>query len=87
MIVGPAEHGKTTLAQILSAYAVRLDRTPILVDLDVDQGKFCIPGCITAMPLDKTALSVEVNVIYAFLLFYFYFVLLRIKIVAIIDTY
>eukprot|EP00428_Durinskia_dybowskii_P085932 CAMPEP_0170436592 /NCGR_PEP_ID=MMETSP0117_2-20130122/44224_1 /TAXON_ID=400756 /ORGANISM="Durinskia baltica, Strain CSIRO CS-38" /LENGTH=434 /DNA_ID=CAMNT_0010696639 /DNA_START=70 /DNA_END=1371 /DNA_ORIENTATION=- len=59
MIVGPAEHGKTTLAQILSAYAVRLDRTPILVDLDVDQGKFCIPGCITAMPLDKTALSVE----------------------------
>lgn len=60
MIVGPADHGKSTLAQILAAYAVRLDRTPIMVDLDVGQGAFCIPGCIIAAPLDKTCLNVEV---------------------------
>ena len=60
LIVGPPEHGKSTLAQILAAYAVRLDRTPLMVDLDTDQGSFCIPGCLTAVPLDKNCLSVEV---------------------------
>jgi polyribonucleotide 5'-hydroxyl-kinase len=62
MIVGPGEHGKSTLAQILAAYAVRLDRTPLLVDLDVNQGSFSIPGCITAVPLEKANLSVEVRI-------------------------
>lgn len=61
MIVGPAEHGKSSLAQILAAYAVRLDRTPILIDLDSEQGAFCVPGCITAVPLDKPTLNVEVS--------------------------
>lgn len=54
------DQGKSTLAQILASYAVRLDRTPIMIDLDVGQGTFCIPGCITAAPLDKTCLNVEV---------------------------
>mmetsp|Transcript_8265 Transcript_8265/g.18502 ORF Transcript_8265/g.18502 Transcript_8265/m.18502 type:complete len:339 (+) Transcript_8265:519-1535(+) len=59
MIVGPVDHGKSTLAQILGAYAVRLDRTPIMVDLDLGQGLFSIPSCLAAVPLDKTSLSVE----------------------------
>lgn len=62
MIVGPTDHGKSTLSQILAAYAVRLDRTPILVDLDVGQGAFGIPGCLSAVPLDKSCLNVEVSI-------------------------
>ena len=64
MVVGPTDQGKSTLTQILAAYAVRLDRTPIIVDLNIGKGSFCIPGCITAAPLDKTNLNVEVHFIY-----------------------
>lgn len=55
MVVGP-----TTVARVLSAYAVRLDRTPIYVDLDVSLGSFSVPGCITAVPLEKACMNVEV---------------------------
>ena len=37
MIIGPQDSGKSTLSHILSAYAVRLGREPLLVDLDVGQ--------------------------------------------------
>jgi len=60
MVVGPTDHGKSSVSQILAAYAVRLDRNPIFVDLDVGQGWASIPGCIGAIPLDKSCLSVEV---------------------------
>lgn len=60
MIVGPYDSGKSTLARILSAYATRLDRTPILVDLDVGLGMISVPGCIGAVPLDKTCFDIEV---------------------------
>jgi len=59
--VGPQDHGKSTLAQLLAVYAVRLDRNPIYVDLDVSQGLFTIPGTMSAIPLTKTMLSVEVS--------------------------
>eukprot|EP01038_Epipyxis_sp_PR26KG_P007434 gene7434-10130_t len=59
MIVGPSDHGKSSTAQILATYAVRLDRTPIFIDLDVSLGLVGIPGCIGAIPLDKTTLHVE----------------------------
>jgi polyribonucleotide 5'-hydroxyl-kinase len=64
LIVGPSDHGKSTTAQILTAYAVRLDRIPIYVDLDVGSGFLSIPGCIGAAPLDKSCLSVEVKRLY-----------------------
>ena len=60
MIVGPTDHGKSTIAQILAAYAVRLDRNPIFVDLDVGQGVVSIPGSLSAICLEKSSLSVEV---------------------------
>lgn len=63
MIVGPSDHGKSTLAQILSVYAVRLDRNPVFIDVDVGQGALSIPGCMSAIPLDKSCLSVEVSTI------------------------
>ena len=62
MIVGPTDHGKSTKSQILAAYAVRLDRNPLFVDLDVGQGALSIPGCLSAISLDKSSLSIEVRV-------------------------
>jgi polyribonucleotide 5'-hydroxyl-kinase len=60
LVVGPSDHGKSTTSRILAAYAARLDRTPLLVDLDVGQNSITIPGCISVVPLDKTSLSIEV---------------------------
>ncbi len=34
MIVGPEDSGKTSLLRILSGYALKQDRAPILVNLD-----------------------------------------------------
>lgn len=59
IIVGGTDQGKSSFSQILTAYAVRLDRTPILVDLDVGQSNVSIPGTIAAIPLDKSCLNVE----------------------------
>ncbi len=59
LIAGPNDSGKSTLARILSAYACRLERTPVYIDLDVGQSAMSIPGTICATPLDKFSLSVE----------------------------
>lgn len=59
MLVGPTDHGKSSTSQILAAYAVRLDRAPIFVDLDVGQGMYGVPGCMCAVPLDRSSLNVE----------------------------
>eukprot|EP01036_Dinobryon_divergens_P056254 gene56254-75112_t len=59
LIVGRTDCGKSTMSRIITAYAVRLDRTPIYVDIDVGQGSVTIPGAICAVPLDKSCLSVE----------------------------
>lgn len=64
MIVGGTDQGKSTFSQILTAYAVRLDRNPIFIDLDVGQSSISIPGTISAVPLDKSCLSVEVTIYY-----------------------
>ena len=60
MIVGPPDSGKSTTAKILSAYAVRLDRTPIYVDLDVSKGSLVVPGAICACVLDQSILDIKV---------------------------
>jgi polyribonucleotide 5'-hydroxyl-kinase len=60
MIVGPHDHGKSSVAQILTAYAARLDRTPVYIDLDVGLNTLAIPGCISAAVMDKKCLNVEV---------------------------
>jgi len=61
MIVGEADSGKSTLANILAAYAVRLGRCPTFVDLDVGQGMITVPGGIAAAALDSNSMSVEVG--------------------------
>jgi len=59
LIAGPHDSGKSTTARILSAYATRLDRNPVLVDIDVGHGMLSVPGCIGAVPLEKSSLAVE----------------------------
>lgn len=60
MVVGETDSGKSTLANILAAYAVRLGRCPTFVDLDVGQGMITVPGGIAAAALDSNSMSVEV---------------------------
>lgn len=61
LVIGPQDAGKTTLCRILGNYAMRVDRKPILVDLDITEGHCAIPGCVSAAPLERdVALSVEV---------------------------
>lgn len=67
MVVGETDSGKSTLANILAAYAVRLGRCPTFVDLDVGQGMITVPGGIAAAALDSNSISVEVRV---FILFF-----------------
>ena len=61
MIVGPPDCGKTSMSQLLCNYALRLDRKPMLVDLDVDQGVSSMPGSVCDIPLVKACLSVDVS--------------------------
>lgn len=62
LVVGPTESGKSTTARILAMYAARLDRTPVLADIDVAQSLVCgVPGCLGAISVDKSCLSMEVS--------------------------
>lgn len=61
LVTGTADHGKSTTSRILAAYAARLDRKPVYVDLDVSHGQFSIPGAITALGIEKTSLNIEVS--------------------------
>ncbi|CAN0118202.1 unnamed protein product [Phaeothamnion confervicola] len=59
IVVGPPDSGKTALACILAAYAVRMGRTPTYVDLDVSAGQITVPGVLAAAAMDQTTLSIE----------------------------
>ena len=54
LVVGPADSGKSSPPAILTAYAVRVGRTPVYVDLDVSNGELSVPGSISAAPMDGT---------------------------------
>ena len=58
LIVGPPDSGKTSLTRILTAYAVKLGRTPILVDLDPAQNILSVPGTIAASVMTQDSISV-----------------------------
>ena len=59
LVVGPTESGKTSLAKVLTAYAVKLGRTPILVDLDPADNCLSITGALAACCMDQDSISVE----------------------------
>jgi polyribonucleotide 5'-hydroxyl-kinase len=48
LILGPENAGKTTLTKILTGYATKVDRQPIVVNLDPTEGMLSVPGTLTA---------------------------------------
>ena len=59
IVVDPKDYGKSTICRILSGYTARLDRSPVLVNLDVGQRFLSIPGCLCASSVSKMSLSIE----------------------------
>jgi polyribonucleotide 5'-hydroxyl-kinase len=59
LIVGPSESGKSSLAKLLTAYAVKLGRTPILADCDPADNCLTVPGALAACVFDHESVSVE----------------------------
>ncbi|KAL0946785.1 hypothetical protein HGRIS_012958 [Hohenbuehelia grisea] len=53
LIVGPEHSGKTTIAKILTNYAVRAGQgwSPLLVNMDTTEGGWVVPGTISAAPV------------------------------------
>jgi len=55
MVVGPGDVGKSTLCRLLCNYAVRRQRTPLYIDLDVGQGAISVPGTMAMSVIERTA--------------------------------
>lgn len=58
LLLGPEDAGKSTLAKILTGYAQRSARAPVVVNLDIKEGVTSIPGTMTAAVF-KTLIDVE----------------------------
>jgi len=58
LIVGPPDSGKTTLAKLLTAYAIKVGKTPILVDLDPSQNILSVPGTLSACIMTPDSISI-----------------------------
>lgn len=61
LLIGPADCGKSSLARVLSSYAVKLGRTPLLVDLDTSQNMLSVPGTMAVCPISADGISAESN--------------------------
>jgi polyribonucleotide 5'-hydroxyl-kinase len=48
LVVGPENSGKTSLVKILTSYAVKSARQPMVVNLDPRQGMLSLPGSLAA---------------------------------------
>ena len=59
LVVGPPESGKSSLAKVLTAYAVKLGRTPVFVDLDPADNSISVPGTLSACVMDQDNISIE----------------------------
>lgn len=51
LVVGNSESGKTALVKVLASYAQKMDRVPLVVNLDPKEGVFSVPGSLTATPI------------------------------------
>jgi polyribonucleotide 5'-hydroxyl-kinase len=58
LVLGPSNAGKTSLLKLLTAYATRLGRQPIVINLDPEEGMLSLPGTLSAAAI-KTLLDVE----------------------------
>ncbi|KAF4631926.1 hypothetical protein G7Y89_g6210 [Cudoniella acicularis] len=50
LVVGPNNAGKTSLVKLLTSYATRMGRQPMVVNTDSREGVLSIPGSLTATP-------------------------------------
>lgn len=48
LVVGPENAGKTTLVKILTSYAIKSGRQPMVINLDPRQGMLSVPGSFSA---------------------------------------
>jgi len=55
LVVGPTDVGKSTVCRILTNYAVRMGRSPVLTDIDCGQGSMGLPGTIGALVVERPA--------------------------------
>ncbi|RAL14043.1 cleavage polyadenylation factor subunit CLP1 [Aspergillus homomorphus CBS 101889] len=58
LILGPEDAGKTSLTKILTAYATKTGRQPIVVNLDPTEGMLSVPGTLTATAF-RTMIDIE----------------------------
>lgn len=58
LILGPDNVGKTTLAKVLTSYAIQAGRAPVVVGLDPAESILSMPGTLTATVF-KSSLEVE----------------------------
>lgn len=58
LLLGPENAGKTSLAKVLTAYATKVGRQPLVVNLDPTEGMLSVPGTLTATAF-RTMLDVE----------------------------
>jgi polyribonucleotide 5'-hydroxyl-kinase len=59
MVIGPPECGKTSLVKTLVAYATKVGRTPLWVDLDPMDNAISVPGSLAVAPMTASAVTVE----------------------------
>ena len=59
MVVGPPESGKSSLCKVLVAYACKVGRTPLWVDLDPVDNALSIPGTLAVAPMTASAITIE----------------------------
>jgi polyribonucleotide 5'-hydroxyl-kinase len=58
LVVGPNNSGKTSLVKLLTAYAQRSGRVPLVVNTDSREGTMSVPGTLTATAI-ASILDVE----------------------------
>lgn len=58
LILGPENAGKSSLTKILTAYATKVERQPIVVNLDPNEGMLSVPGTLTATAF-RTMIDIE----------------------------
>ena len=58
LVLGPDDAGKTSLVKILTGYAIRNGRSPVLANIDMREGVMSLPGTLTAT-LFKSPVEVE----------------------------
>lgn len=58
LIVGPSDSGKTSLVKLLTAYAIKMGRSPMVVNADSREGLLSVPGTLTAAAF-STIIDVE----------------------------